>query len=501
LQTNGSAVLTVSPTVVGAHTFTAVYSGDATYTSSTSAPLAETVIALPNSVISLQASKKLLGALGDPVTLTATVASATAGGATPTGTVSFVDGAIALGSVDVSAGGVAALTTTALVDGINTITATYNGNNVYTPSAPAKVIVNVNGPGLLPINTATALTSAIAGTKIHANTVITLMNPNATPATGVGTLNLYASTDGTVDTTSTLIKTLVLNNLNVKATKSINVKDQITLLPTALSSGSYTLMALMMSPSGIVDFSSTGPSFAVVSPFIALSESLTTVNLGRSIVGGVATKGSVKLVVTNHGNIPSSGPTSFNITASPASGVVGTTIIAVTENVTIPAGKSKTITIPLQDIPTLADGQYYLVAQVTDPNNGISIASSASSFTIGAPVVSLAASFAAGSTAVLTSGATIILTNNGNIDDNAVFSALIGFATDPAGTQTVPDVSTTVFTKLIHLKAGTSTSIHLDGWKSLILGLTKGVQYYATVTLTDETSNSAFAVDSNPVSV
>ncbi len=501
LQSDGTAVLNVSPSVIGSHTITAVYSGDATYTASTSAPVAQTVIASPNSVVTLTASKKLLPAVGDSVTLTATVSSAVAGGATPTGTVTFVDGAITLGSAPILGGGVALLTTTALVDGINTITATYNGNPSYTPSAPATVIVNVNGPGLLPINTVTALSSAIAGTKIHANTTVTLMNPNATAATGVGTLNLYASTDGTVDTTSTLMKTLVINRLNVKGLKSVNIKDMITAVPADLASGSYTLMALMMSPSGIVDFSSTGPSFAVVSPIVALSESLTTVNLASSLVAGSATKGSVKLVMTNHGNVPSTGPTTFNITASPASGVVGITVVSVTENVTIPAGKSKTITIPLKTVPDLADGQYFLVAQVTDPKNGISVVSSASSLTIAAPFITLGALFASGS-AVLTSGASIIVTNNGNIDDVTELSALLGFSTDPAGMQPVPQVTTTVFTHLLHLKAGKSMSVHLSGWKSLTLGLTHGVQYFATVTLTDQANNSVLAVDSaNPVTV
>jgi Bacterial Ig-like domain (group 3) len=501
LQSDGTAVLAVSPSVVGDHTITAVYSGDATYTTSTSAPVSQTVIASPNSVIAVTASKKLLAAVGDSVTLTATVSSAAAGGATPTGTVTFVDGAITLGSAPILSGGVALLTTTALVNGINTITATYNGNPSYTPSAPATVIVNVNGLGLLPTRTITGLTSAIAGTKIHANTTVTLMNPNATPTTGVGTLNLYASTDGTVDTTSTLIKTLVINTLNVKALKSINVNDMITAVPASLASGSYTLMALMMSPSGIVDFSSTGPSFAVVSPIVALSETLTTVNLGQSLVSGAATRGSVKLAVTNHGNIPSSGLTTFNITASPASGVVGTTVLSVTEKVTIPAGRSKTITIPIKSVPSLADGQYFLVTQVTDPRNGISVASSANAITIAAPFVSLAASFATGSS-VLTSGATLIVTNNGNIDDVTELSALLGFSTDPAGSQPVPDVSTTVFTHLLHLKAGKSMSVRLSGWKSLVLGLTHGVQYFATATLTDQAGNSVLAVDSaNPVSV
>ncbi len=321
------------------------------------------------------------------------------------------------------------------------------------------------------------------------------MNPNADTASGVGTLNLYASTDGTVDDSSMLINSLVLNTLKVKSGKSIAVKDMISQLPTGLPSGSYTLLALMMSPSGIEDFSSSGPSFSVAAPFISLSESLSTRNFGPNVVSGASTKGSVKLVVTNHGNITASGMMTFNITASPTAGVVGTTIVSVTEKETIAKGKSKTIIIPLGDIPALADGQYDLVAQVTDPNGGISVATSPTAYDIAPAFVSLSAAFA-GSSSVLSSGASVVVTNNGNVDDVTELGALMGFSTSPTGSPAVPEVSTSVFTKSLTIKAGKSVTIHLDGWKSLVLGLSHGVQYFATVTLTDATDISAFAVDS-----
>ena len=73
---------------------------------------------------------------GDPVTLTATVTSGA------TGTVSFYDGSVLLGTGTVS-NGVATLTTTTLVAGTHSITAVYNGDATYasSQSAPATVTV------------------------------------------------------------------------------------------------------------------------------------------------------------------------------------------------------------------------------------------------------------------------------------------------------------------------------------------------------------------------
>ena len=73
---------------------------------------------------------------GDPVTLTATVTSGA------TGTVSFFDGSVLLGTGQV-ANGVATLTTTTLIAGTHTVTAVYNGDATYASSQsdPATVTV------------------------------------------------------------------------------------------------------------------------------------------------------------------------------------------------------------------------------------------------------------------------------------------------------------------------------------------------------------------------
>lgn len=75
---------------------------------------------------------------GQSVTLTATVAPVGVG--TPTGTVSFLNGAATIGSpITLGAGGIAVLTTTSLPDGNNVVTAVYSGDKNFTGSTSGPV--------------------------------------------------------------------------------------------------------------------------------------------------------------------------------------------------------------------------------------------------------------------------------------------------------------------------------------------------------------------------
>jgi len=78
-----------------------------------------------------------------PVTFTATVTAT--GGGTPTGQVTFLDGATALAQVPLDASGVAAYTTSALGVGSHAITASYGGDATFaTSSGAATQVVNAD---------------------------------------------------------------------------------------------------------------------------------------------------------------------------------------------------------------------------------------------------------------------------------------------------------------------------------------------------------------------
>ena len=100
----GSAAYTTSALSVGSHSITAVYDGDITFIGNTSpSALTQTVNDATQASTTL-ASSLNPNTYGQTVTLTASLAGN--GGGAPSGTVTFLDGASALGSAAVNAQGV-----------------------------------------------------------------------------------------------------------------------------------------------------------------------------------------------------------------------------------------------------------------------------------------------------------------------------------------------------------------------------------------------------------
>jgi hypothetical protein len=116
-------------------------------------------------------------ALGSPVTFTATVGANAPGGGTPTGTVTFLDGATTLGTRTLS-GGTATFTTSALALGSHTITASYGGDGNYTAGTSATLTQTVK------IGTTTAVASSV-NPSVFGQTVT--FTATVTPASGTAT--------------------------------------------------------------------------------------------------------------------------------------------------------------------------------------------------------------------------------------------------------------------------------------------------------------------------
>jgi Autotransporter beta-domain/Bacterial Ig-like domain (group 3) len=123
----------------GAFTVTATYNGDVHFQVST-ATLQQTV-SLAATTVNIASSQNPSQA-GQAVTFTATASS---GGGTPGGSVTFKDGAAALGTTTL-AGGVATFTTASLTLGSHAITASYGGSASFAASNSAALIQAVNTP-------------------------------------------------------------------------------------------------------------------------------------------------------------------------------------------------------------------------------------------------------------------------------------------------------------------------------------------------------------------
>ncbi|SPE38469.1 hypothetical protein SBA3_2890014 [Candidatus Sulfopaludibacter sp. SbA3] len=136
---NGAASLSIATLQVGAHSLTAVYSGDGGNIGSTSAVLALTV-SKASSTVTLAAAPNPI-TIGQSVTFTATVSPSSA-----TGSVQFLDGAAAIGTVTLN-GGAATLIAANLAAGAHSVTAVYSGDANTSGSNSTVVTVTVAKAG------------------------------------------------------------------------------------------------------------------------------------------------------------------------------------------------------------------------------------------------------------------------------------------------------------------------------------------------------------------
>ena len=220
-----TASLSTSSLTLGAHNVTAVYSGGGKYAGSTSKLLVEqvnkatTTTALSSSSISL---------FGDQLeTFTATVK--TNGGVIPTGSVTFKDGNMVVGTsnlVDIFGQFKAVLTTDSLASGADSITAVYSGDTDDIGSTSA----------------------ALTGTAAKATT-FTSLSPNANPASfgqPITLTSIVRTTTGGVPTGSVTFKD---GTAIIGAGSLVRVQGQMqaTLVTSSLAVGTHSITAVYSS--------------------------------------------------------------------------------------------------------------------------------------------------------------------------------------------------------------------------------------------------------------
>jgi hypothetical protein len=122
---------------VGSHSLACQYAGDGNFAGATSAALTQTVISIATTTTVTASANPVLD--DKPVTFTATV---TGTGGTPTGTVTFLDGAKTLGTATLSLGK-ASLVLKSLNEGLHGITAVYGGSATFAGSTSAVLSLKV----------------------------------------------------------------------------------------------------------------------------------------------------------------------------------------------------------------------------------------------------------------------------------------------------------------------------------------------------------------------
>ncbi len=194
--TAGVATFAATFSTSGSHSLTAVYGGNTSNLTSTSAALNETVTAGVTATVLASATNP--GKVGVAVTLTATVT-----GFAPTGTVTFKDGAVTLGTGTLAANKATLAAVFATV-GTHNLTAVFGGdaNNATSTSAVVAETVNigtttttlVSGANPAPVGQAVTLTATVAGTAPTGS--VTFKDGAATLGTGTVSAGVatYAAT-------------------------------------------------------------------------------------------------------------------------------------------------------------------------------------------------------------------------------------------------------------------------------------------------------------------
>ncbi len=290
VDANGVATstYTTSTLPIGANDITAQYSdtNGAHLMSPISAVLVQTVI--EGTSVALVSSLNP-SAVGQNVTFTATV-SGGAGGATPDGNVTFMDGSTILGTIPLSPSGVAgaataSFTTGNLSNGLHVITATYNGD--VQKGIQANTSNPVNQLVLVPsiVMLTSSVNPSIFGNSVTFTAVVT-SSSTQTPtgavnffngATPIGTANLSAAGQAVFTTaslpagTDSITAVYVGDNYNGSGTSNI-VSQVVKMAATAtalsasplpaIAGGSIVLTATITvtqgvsTPTGMVTFTS-----------------------------------------------------------------------------------------------------------------------------------------------------------------------------------------------------------------------------------------------------
>src|SRR2546426_459115 len=351
----GTATYSTSAFAPGSYSITASYSGDTNYLPSTSGAITQTVNAPATATITLVSSVNP-STLGQQVTFTATVNSATA-----TGTVTFYNGTQILGTGTLS-GGTATYSTSAFAPGSYSITASYSGDTNYLASTSDAITQNVNqstnscqsppstGNWIIG-SSCTLATSTTPQVNVIVSAGITFtINSGQTLTINSG---ISISNSGTIKSTGTISNLGTLNNYGtIKNTGILSNSGTITSSGTISNTGTISNSGILnnsgyIGNGGTITNNSGGTitNSGTISSYGTINNSGTITNTSKGKIinysggkinnnsGGTITKNSSGTItnsatITNSGTINSGGAITNSGTIKNSGTISGTGTIS-----------------------------------------------------------------------------------------------------------------------------------------------------------------------------
>lgn len=375
----GAATFPTTALGVGPHTLTAVYGGDALNAAVTSAPLD---LIIPGPTSTTLAAAPAAPAFGQSVTLTATIGGTfptflarppakPRGLRVPTGSVTFLEGATALGTVTLD-GGTATLVAAALGVGPHTLSALYGGDAYDLASsqsltltvAPAAPVLTWATPA--PVKAGTVLGPAQLDATANVPGSFTYTPPAGTVlAYGLGqTLSVsFAPTDAVDYAPTTLTVTLDVTS----APQAITFN---ALAPVALGAAPFALGAT--ASSGLpVSYASSNPAVATVAGNLVTLVAAGTTTLTATQAGDATWAAAV--------------PVSQVLTVQPGATPPALTVSALAEGASTPAlvlnicgtaaspNGLKAVTVDGVSVPLDADGAFSWAERLKGGANQVTV--------------------------------------------------------------------------------------------------------------------------------
>lgn len=307
LDSTGAGTLTTSALAVGSHPISAVYAGSTNYLSSTSGTVTQSVS--KNSVSVALTSVPNPSTFGQAVTFTVQVLPSSPGGApgtaTPTGTITFNDGSLVLGTSTLDSSGFATFTVNTLTPGSHTITVVYGGDANFSKGSSNVETQVVNKATAQPkltssmnpaVNTATVtLTVTVASASgspsgsvaffdgalqlgsasLDQTGTASLAVSNLSPGSHILTVTYAGDNDFATSQSSPLVESVVDSHSTVSVSSSANpeiVTKSVTLAATVSS-------ALGGPVSGGTVMFALGQNILATIPVVNSMASFTTQNL------------------------------------------------------------------------------------------------------------------------------------------------------------------------------------------------------------------------------
>ena len=344
LDSSGNAAITISSLAIGTHPINVKYSGNSNFTASTSANLNQ-VVNKASTAITLNSSMNP-SVFGEAVTFNAAVSILSPGAGTLSGTITFKNGSVTLGTVNLSGSSTASFSTASLPASTNaySITASYSGDSNF--NASTSVVLNQN---VIPVST---LTSAISSPNpsnidqlVTLTVTVTPINTGIIVPSGVVTAS-YGSTiigTGTLNPNGTIIfltSTLPVGTLPILINYAGNSNfssSSTTLIQTVSQASSSTTLVSSLNPSHVGELvtltTTVTSSLGTPSGTVSFFDGSSLLGIQALNGGGIATLAISNLTLGGHDLIAVyNGDTSFATSTSAIlsqnviSGITSTTL-------------------------------------------------------------------------------------------------------------------------------------------------------------------------------